>query len=322
VVRKVVRMSPGKTMKGAAARPLLVDFVAGVFASGLVIATAPVTRAHEDVGSFVAAAALAFFSTGYVRGAKESDRILATSVAAFAGGLVPVAILNRMGIAFTADLFVILFVPVAFLWCVAGMLARQLVERGRRTRAAVLAGLLVVVLVALAAVALPAYIRVSRIQTTDRAVPPFTVTRLDGRQLGSDELKGRVVVIVFWASWCLPCRAELPEIQRVEEQFRSNPRVTFLAVDTGTVGETAPKARAFLRKNHITLPAAMDDPLPGKPAGPGMAAHSLRLAGIPHVYVLDAEGRVRVIHSGYDGSEELAENLSRAINDVLSGTSE
>jgi thiol-disulfide isomerase/thioredoxin len=84
----------------------------------------------------------------------------------------------------------------------------------------------------------------------------FSVARLDGAVVNSSELKRRVVVLDFWATWCVPCPQEFPELERLYRRYQANPRVAFLAIDVNTEGESPEKAREFLQKAGYTIPAA------------------------------------------------------------------
>lgn len=118
--------------------------------------------------------------------------------------------------------------------------------------------------------------------------------------LGS--LKGKVVLINFWAIWCPPCRAEMPSLQTVFEKWKNDPRFIFLAVDADGNLE---KANAFLKKNDYSFPAyAQAAALPQ-----GMAGNTL-----PETIVIDKTGRLAFRHTGManyasDSFLELIEGL-------------
>lgn len=133
----------------------------------------------------------------------------------------------------------------------------------------------------------------------------------------ANELKGHVVVLSFWATWCTPCHQELPKIAAVQDQYRDNPNVLILAVNSGNHGETPEKARAYLSRTHLCpLQGAIDSSATGDDSW-GPAAKSLGTTSLPVIYILDRSGTLRVIHSGYDSSEDLSASLSRQIHDLL-----
>jgi thiol-disulfide isomerase/thioredoxin len=153
-------------------------------------------------------------------------------------------------------------------------------------------------------------------QAVDREIVPFSVQTLAGTTLHSSEWKGRVVVLSFWATWCLPCSAELPEIQEVQNRYRDNRNVLFLALDSGTGGDTPDLARAYLEKSKLSPTGAIDSlDADGNSWGP--AATSLGVKSLPALYILDRSGKLRAIHVGYDISEHFVELLSREVNRLL-----
>jgi cytochrome c biogenesis protein CcmG/thiol:disulfide interchange protein DsbE len=86
------------------------------------------------------------------------------------------------------------------------------------------------------------------------AVPSLAVTTLDGRTLSTEDLRGRVVLLNFWATWCPPCRVEMPGFQKLYQEHREEGFVILgLATDVGGDGPV----RAFLEERGITYPVAM-----------------------------------------------------------------
>jgi cytochrome c biogenesis protein CcmG/thiol:disulfide interchange protein DsbE len=87
-----------------------------------------------------------------------------------------------------------------------------------------------------------------------RIVPAYDVTTLDGRHLTTDSLRGRVVLVNFWATWCGPCRVEMPLLQRMYERHRSRGFVLLgLSVDRGS----ADAVRRYLREQGVSYPVAI-----------------------------------------------------------------
>jgi thiol-disulfide isomerase/thioredoxin len=102
----------------------------------------------------------------------------------------------------------------------------------------------------------------------------------------TDQLKGKILIINFWATWCPPCRAEMPSINELYHHYQNNPKVMVLAVDADG---KLPAAQNFMEKNRYDLPVyALAGALP-----PGLSFES-----IPTTMVLDGAGRVVARHEG------------------------
>ena len=122
-------------------------------------------------------------------------------------------------------------------------------------------------------------------QTGHRPLAPeFTGTTLTGSQLSFSAYRGQVVVLNFWGSWCVPCRAEASTLSAVAAQYRPS-GVSFLGVD---VRDTAASARAFARSFHITYPSVSD---PGSAITLDFTA-VVPIAGTPTTLVIDRTGHV------------------------------
>jgi len=169
-------------------------------------------------------------------------------------------------------------------------------------------------LVTLGAIALVAFILVPSLSThssskkIDLPVPSSILTAFDGSTVRSSELRGHVVVLAFWATWCLPCHWELPEHEPVYKRFEHRSEVVFWAVDTGWGGDTAEKPKDFLTRNNILLPGTFDG---------GEAARALGVDSPPTLLVIDGQGRVRMAHYGHDASEHLGSLVSKNIEELL-----
>ncbi len=123
-------------------------------------------------------------------------------------------------------------------------------------------------------------------------LPAFTVQTMDGRTIDSAALRGKVVLINFWATWCPPCRKEMPFLQKdVFEAFQGKDFV-MVAISRG---ETEAKVREFLAAHRYTFPMALD---PGK-----RVFNLFATQNIPRNFVVDKEGIVRSATSGYEEHE-------------------
>lgn len=121
-----------------------------------------------------------------------------------------------------------------------------------------------------------------------RAAPAFSARDLQGQAVGTTALRGRVVVLNMWATWCQPCREELPRVERdIWQRFR--PDVAVVAV---AEHEDAAKVRAFNQRANLTF-ALVPDPK-------GSVGHLYSGNAIPRTYVIDRSGVVVHEAIGYD----------------------
>jgi cytochrome c biogenesis protein CcmG, thiol:disulfide interchange protein DsbE len=119
------------------------------------------------------------------------------------------------------------------------------------------------------------------------AAPHFDLSRLDTPgKLSLAAYRGKVVVLNFWASWCSPCRAETPLLERWQRLLSSR-GATVLGVDVLDVEADAVR---FARKHHVTYPLLRD--------GDGSAARRFGVIGYPETVVLDRRGRVAALSRG------------------------
>jgi len=116
---------------------------------------------------------------------------------------------------------------------------------------------------------------------TGGAAPPLELTALDGRQHRLADYRGRVVLVNFWATWCAPCRAEMPSIERLRRSLEGEP-FTVLAVN---VGEDAAAVRAFSAQVPMGFALLLD---PGSQVTRAWGARAL-----PVTFVVGPEGRIR-----------------------------
>jgi len=114
----------------------------------------------------------------------------------------------------------------------------------------------------------------------------FMVMDNTGNTINTSDLKGKVVFMNFWASWCPPCRAEFPSIQKFYERYKDNPGVIFLTVN---LDEDPGLGEAYLKKEQFTVPFLV-------PAGNIPSAYFS--GSLPTTVVLDKNGGIRLQHAG------------------------
>ena len=117
--------------------------------------------------------------------------------------------------------------------------------------------------------------------------PVLSLADLQGRPLDLSALRGKVVLINFWASWCKPCEQEAAELQQAWAEFGPTGQVVFLGVD---YVDTEPDARVYLQKFGIDFPN-----------GPDMAtriSQMFRTTGVPETYFIDQNGVLQYVKVG------------------------
>jgi peroxiredoxin len=135
-----------------------------------------------------------------------------------------------------------------------------------------------------------------------KAAPDFAAKSDSGRNVRLSELRGQVVMINFWASWCSPCRQELPLLNKIYTQYRSA-GFTLLAVN---VDDNRRDADAMLKRLNLRFPTLFD--------GAKSVAKLYGVDTMPATLVIDRDGRVRYVHRGYyDGYERKYEQQVREL---------
>lgn len=128
--------------------------------------------------------------------------------------------------------------------------------------------------------------------------PSISLPDLQGHPVDLGALRGRVVAINFWATWCAPCQAEIPELARVWREQRGRClEILGVAEESGSPAEVA----EFARRHAIPYPVLLDPD--------GKAAESWRVPGYPRTYLVDAGGKVRQVFDGALRKRSLEEAL-------------
>ena len=138
------------------------------------------------------------------------------------------------------------------------------------------------------------------------SAPDFTLERLDrAGQLQLSSLRGKVVVLNFWASWCGPCKEEAPYLEEVWQKNRGRELVV-VGLDAK---DFRADARRFARRYELTFPLVYD--------GPGNAIDGYGVTGFPETFVIDREGKVVAGFAGAVNGDDERARLESAIQDAL-----
>lgn len=145
--------------------------------------------------------------------------------------------------------------------------------------------------------------------------PVFALVDLDGKKINLTELKGKVVVVDFWATWCGPCISSFPGMQKMVNKFKEDPNVKFIFIDTWERGDEKEKnASKFITSNKYTFHVLMDNE--------DKVVAEYKVEGIPTKFVIDRNGMIRFKSIGFDGSDDKLMNELTAMIEMASKESE
>jgi peroxiredoxin len=134
--------------------------------------------------------------------------------------------------------------------------------------------------------------------TGSTAAPTFSLPSKSGEAINLDKLKGQVVMLNFWASWCGPCRTEMPLMDQIYKKY-SAAGFTMLGVNVDTDSSDAQK---FLSQVQVSFPIAFDRD--------NAVSKMYAVSAMPSTVFIDRKGNVRALHRGYKPGDE-AEYLAQ-----------
>jgi peroxiredoxin len=135
------------------------------------------------------------------------------------------------------------------------------------------------------------------------AAPDFTLRSMDGPNLRLQQQRGRVVLVNFWATWCGPCREEMPQLNKLYDKYRSSGFV-LLGVN---VDDDANKGMEVAHKLGVKFPVLLDTDK--------KVSKLYDLATMPSTVLIDREGRIRYVHRGYMAGYE--DSYDKQIRELL-----
>ncbi len=134
--------------------------------------------------------------------------------------------------------------------------------------------------------------------------PEFEFADMDGNIYNNSNMLGKVVFVDFWATWCNPCRRELPEFQKLYDMYKDNPRVAFIAASTDAEQQ---KVQPYVAEMNFSFPVAYA----------GDTATKFGVEGIPSLFIIGPSGKIRYKIVGFDPDKDFVREMSWRLESLL-----
>ena len=248
-----------------------------------------------------------YFVAGLLLG-KSGVRYPIQAILIVAPGAGTILVLAYTGYAFTAKFYLICFFVAALFGTGSGLILRWLLSAKKTSLVSITSAAMLAVNIFAVRTVIPRIVAESLGKDANQPAASFTFSSMNGGLVSADQLRGRVVLLAFWATWCRPCIGELPRVEQVYRHYKNDPRVAIWVVDSGISNDTVEKQRRMITAQHWDLPFAHDSE---------NLEYKMGLHGLPKLVLLDKAGRVRWLHDGFDASEDLAGQLTSRIDELL-----
>lgn len=146
--------------------------------------------------------------------------------------------------------------------------------------------------------------------------PLFTLKNMKGEEVSLATLKGKVVILDFWATWCGPCKSSFPAMQKAVDKYKNNEDVAFLFIDTWESSkDPLPEVKKFIEEHNYSFNVLFDLKNPTSKKNEVVTSYGAK--GIPAKYIVDKEGNIRFKLVGFSGSDEQAVSELSGMIDIL-----
>jgi peroxiredoxin len=138
--------------------------------------------------------------------------------------------------------------------------------------------------------------REALVKSVGTPAPDFTLSNLEGKEVKLSQFKGKVVLLNFWSSWCIPCRSEMPTIELLHREYKDKGLIV-LGIDD----EESQKQAAFLQKFGFSFTSLVESKR--------QASNLYSIGGIPTTVLIDQQGKIKAYDQGTASYESLRTTL-------------
>jgi len=297
--------------RSALVKSVLADLLTGLAALGVVMAGFVSGALPQNLRTQVFVVSALFLLAGLIRGAAAPSNPWIKGSLVNLGSSVPVCAMAFTGMAFTSRPHLVVFLATSWLAAVTGAYVRRSWRLGHPRESLAVAGAWAVAVISVSQLFVPMMLEKLATEQVRHAAPAFSFRATNGGRITNESLHGHVAVLAFWATWCPPCREELPRLNTLYGRYSKSPDVAFWAVDAEhgeDLESSARKAEAYFARTSLSLPLAMaDDETSGN-----LGVHSL-----PALLIIDQRGYIRLVHTGYDGAESIERIVNSEVGALL-----
>jgi thiol-disulfide isomerase/thioredoxin len=133
----------------------------------------------------------------------------------------------------------------------------------------------------------------------NQKAPGFHLKDMNGKIVSLEDYKGKVLVLDFWATWCAPCKQSFPILKSVMDQYKNDPNVAFLFIDTKEKNDNYPQlVRDLMEQKKYQFHVAFDEK--GNDGNMDVTFKKYKMIGVPSKYFIDSKGVIRYVSLGFD----------------------
>jgi peroxiredoxin len=137
--------------------------------------------------------------------------------------------------------------------------------------------------------------------TEGNAAPDFELMTLDGEEMSLSSLQGKKVILNFWATWCPPCRAEMPDMQKIQDKYEGE--VVIAAVNFTSSEKNVDTVKSFINELDLTFPVLLDEK--------GKINNQFEVLSYPTTYIIDENGIITTKFVGAMSYEQMEDLLGK-----------